>query len=650
MFKKCVIVILHLSFVICNLSFAYESLRFYSEEIVVTAVRLPYFLSPLDRFPANVTVITSREIADSMADNLPEILNKYEGVIVGDSLGFGLEANVGMRGFGGEGKNTLVLLDGIRVSEPYDNTLFWRLIPLKQIERVEVIRGGMASIYGGGALDGVINIITKTPAKKFSLRAEAEGGSFGERNYFVSSVGPIGEWQYQLGINREQLSGYRKNSGYDATAWDIKFERDLGSERKLSLATLAHQSANGIAGGITIEAYNNDPQQANLYAADTDGFTNKLHQYSLNYQWGPASLNVFNNSRTQDSVHTYQSGTSEASLITYSTGGTLQWSTKNQAGLLSLGIEYRNDQVDNPTDLSGWAGHKALTKNIWGYFAQDDVLLSERFSLTLGCRYDREEIGIFDRLDPSADKNRVVSAFSPKLGCVFSERNWSLFANAAKSFKSPEGNTLIFETPGLFSANPDIEPTIANNFETGWRHDWTDKDNAKFSVYRIEALREILYNSHTMKNENFDTLRQGVEASLKKQINTGLFLSFNYTFALAKFIGGDYNGKTIPLVPQNKYVIRLSAELPKDLRLSIDWLKICSQFALNDFNNIHPMDNYDVVDLRLARDRDNIMVYGDIKNVFNAKYSAYNTSNAAGTVNYNPAPARQYLVGVKIAM
>ena len=130
------------------------------QEVVVTASRHSEASS---RVPANVTVIGPAEIKKSTAQNIPELLRAQEGVQVTDITGNHRSYSVDLRGFGDTApQNTLVLVDGRRVTQSDLSGTDWTLIPLDRVERIEVVRGGSSSIfYGDNASGGVINIITK---------------------------------------------------------------------------------------------------------------------------------------------------------------------------------------------------------------------------------------------------------------------------------------------------------------------------------------------------------------------------------------------------------------------------------------------------------------------------------------------------------
>jgi outer membrane cobalamin receptor len=130
------------------------------EEVTVTATR--YEEQPSD-VPAHITVITRKDIAESTAQNIPELLRTETGIQVNDIAGNRRNYTVDLRGFGETApSNTLVLVDGRRINQADLSGTDWTEIPLERVERIEIIRGGRGSVlYGDNAAGGVINIITK---------------------------------------------------------------------------------------------------------------------------------------------------------------------------------------------------------------------------------------------------------------------------------------------------------------------------------------------------------------------------------------------------------------------------------------------------------------------------------------------------------
>ena len=136
-----------------------------SDELIVTATRLSTLTTG-----TSVTVIEEEDIRRSPAEDLPNLLGLEAGVYNRDLFSgvTGAQATVDVRGFGAVGtQNTLLLLDGRRLNDIDLAAVDFTNIPLSSIKKIEIIRGNAGSVlYGDGAVGGVINIVTKSPAKR----------------------------------------------------------------------------------------------------------------------------------------------------------------------------------------------------------------------------------------------------------------------------------------------------------------------------------------------------------------------------------------------------------------------------------------------------------------------------------------------------
>ena len=194
-------------------------------EVVVTAVRLPEEQMPVMKMPANVTVLDQTQIAASPSSTLPELLRQQVGLVAIDTVGFGGGAgNLVLRGFG-ERAGAIILVDGVRVNDAGDATspFLWNSIPLNSIERIEVIRGGSSTIYGEGAVGGVINIITKQPsAQPATATATVAGGNLGY--YSADFEGSLKHSNFDCYVsgNRQEWTGWRDFSAYRGWAAIVK--------------------------------------------------------------------------------------------------------------------------------------------------------------------------------------------------------------------------------------------------------------------------------------------------------------------------------------------------------------------------------------------------------------------------------------------
>ncbi|TRZ75019.1 MAG: TonB-dependent receptor, partial [Deltaproteobacteria bacterium] len=125
------------------------------EEVVVTATR---DTEEVRNIPANVSVITAKDIEKSGATNVVEVLDKLESIQFRDYSGNSSQSVIDMRGFGGDNPfgKTLIMLDGRKMNRPDMSSINWLQIPLNNIERIEVVRGASSVLYGDAAVGGVI--------------------------------------------------------------------------------------------------------------------------------------------------------------------------------------------------------------------------------------------------------------------------------------------------------------------------------------------------------------------------------------------------------------------------------------------------------------------------------------------------------------
>lgn len=120
--------------------------------MVVTATKT---LKELKETPASVDVVTAQDIQERNVKSVPEALQQLPGVYMSQVAQGGIQ----IRGF--ESDNILILLDGMPMNTTYNNNMEWEMLPVENIERIEVVKGAGSSLYGGRAVGAVVNIITK---------------------------------------------------------------------------------------------------------------------------------------------------------------------------------------------------------------------------------------------------------------------------------------------------------------------------------------------------------------------------------------------------------------------------------------------------------------------------------------------------------
>ncbi|MEN3929893.1 TonB-dependent receptor [Microvirga sp. W0021] len=192
-------------------------------EIVITATRSPTAISDSG---SAISVITADEIAKNVSNDISGVLRSVPGLDVNTSGGPGSVTSVRIRG--AESKNTLVLIDGIRMNDPADTGGgfdFSGIVPV-DIERIEVLRGPQSALYGSDAMGGVINIITKRGKGKPRVTVSAEGGSYGSKGLKASVSGSNGPVSYAFSVSGYDTDGYSRY-GYRIKRITKDFPRKL---------------------------------------------------------------------------------------------------------------------------------------------------------------------------------------------------------------------------------------------------------------------------------------------------------------------------------------------------------------------------------------------------------------------------------------
>ena len=174
-------------------------------DIVVTATKTE---KNVEDAPGSVTLISSEELQRRDINTVDDALSELSGVFASRKKGLmDSTPNVRLRGFKGD-QYTLVLLDGQPLNDGYTGGVEWGALPVESIERIEVIRGAASALYGGNAMGGVINIITKTP-EKLELTATGGLGTHDTKRWRVSAGNRfLDRFTLRVGYEQESTDGY----------------------------------------------------------------------------------------------------------------------------------------------------------------------------------------------------------------------------------------------------------------------------------------------------------------------------------------------------------------------------------------------------------------------------------------------------------
>ena len=424
---------------------AQDTSSIYAEEVVVTASRTA---EPRDRVLSDVSVITREDIELAGQSTLVELLRTQPGVQIESSGGFGATANVHLRGT--HSQAVVVLIDGMRMASATTGTTSFQQIPIDQIERIEIVRGPVSSLYGSDAIGGVIQIFTRKPEGKPSLSANLGYGSYNTLKAGASISGELEKTGFALNVSSLDTDGFSSvdtNTGKDA---------DDDGYRNLSVSgRLTHQLAEGHKLGLQLFHSKG--------SSEFDGNDFDAHQDLRQQAFAITSDNRLTNFWTSH----IKVGESMDDLSSTGAFGTTDLRTKQMQyqwqndlslplGTLSLLYDRLEDRVDGSTNYSrdyrsnnGWAANYIL-----GHGRHDFRAAVRRDDNSQFGDYDTGNLGYGYRIN----------------------NNWRISGNAGTAFRAPTFNDLYwpfqnFGAFGSYQGNPNLKPETSFNRELSLAYD-----------------------------------------------------------------------------------------------------------------------------------------------------------------------------------
>ena len=631
------------------------------DEVVVTASRFEE--KPGDQ-PIGVTVITGEEIRNSGETSLPRLLSRQPGVFVRDNSG-SPDMQVDLRGFGVTGdQNTLVLLDGRRLSEYELTTARWSSIPLESIDRIEIVRGSGAVLYGGGATGGVINVITKGPVSgSKSFDAYAGGGSYNTQDYRVG--GQIASETVGLGLNGGHYTSdnYRENNRVVQDNFVVDL-RNFDPNHTLNLK-LGYDKQDLRLPGTRTEAELDTDRRGTRTPEDFSNRSGGFANLSGKFRLGDADLIADLGYR--EKKNDFHAAFSGLTLDGNTKVETWSFSPRVKLPYAAFGV---NNSLVFGADWEDWdytsvrnnpASATSKQKNSAVYLQNVSTLLPGT-TMSLGARLQRIEFGASDSTVPaggaSGEQTRNLSAY--EIGARHQiNGSAAIYGKYGYSFRIATLDEIYSPGLGAFFIPPTvtfIEPQTSHDTELGLETQF-GPGRYRIAVYRSDLKNEIHFDSNAFANVNLPpTKRSGVALEGKWTLTTSALLFANYTYTEAKFrsasLGGiDVSGNRIPLVPRHMANVGIDWSIWERTRLNAAANYVGSQLydgdELNTFGR--EMPSYWTADLGVFHTIDDWTFGASVRNLFDEKYYTYALAITFPTNTFiaYPSPERNFLVSVQ---
>lgn len=498
------------------------------DNVVVTATMTEKTLQDV---PGSVEVITAQEIKEMNATTVAEALENATGLIVASETG-----RVGAPSIRGtKSKQTLVLIDGRRMAVGYGDLVDIKQIPVVMIERIEIVRGPSSSLYGSDAIGGVINIITKKPAKKWKMEAtgqaginrEGEGGAslgsgYGNGHYDRFSLLAGGEYKAKNRWNR--ITGDNLDDG-------DKINQGYGSGR-FSIDLTKTQS---VSGGFdysdrTMEGQRYIESASRIRTADDTRLGYYL-QYDGTFADNYHAMLRLNRSEYRNTIK-LNPGPTPATAEEGTKDNNLNQAEARFSGLffkqhlVTAGFEYREEERKDATA-------KQMDVNNVSLYLQDEYQIFKPLYLVLGGRFD--------------DNSRFGSQWTPRASLIYDILdNLRLKGSYGRGFRAPS-ITELFVTSWrqkgkyIYEPNQNLKAEKSESYEVGIEGEYGSyrgsltlfrnelKDMIDAVYYKSVGTGQAKKDYYQFKNIS-KAMTQGIELESSVKLPMGFDLSGNATW------------------------------------------------------------------------------------------------------------------------
>ncbi|EAO1437113.1 TonB-dependent receptor [Salmonella enterica] len=665
------------------------------QTMIVTAT--PQTVSELDT-PAAVSVIEGEDMRLATPRvNLSETLTSVPGLQVQNRQNYAQDLQISIRGFGSRSafgvRGIRLYVDGIPATMP-DGQGQISNIDINSIQDVEVLRGPFSALYGN-ASGGVINVTTET-----GIEASSYYGSYGSWRYGLKATGAMGDGtqpgdvDYTVSTTRFTTHGYRDHSGARKNLANAKLGVRLDDVSKLSLIFNSVDIKADDPGGLTESEWKADPQQAPRAEQYNTRKTIKQTQAGLRYERQLSAqddISVMAYAGERETTQ-YQSIPLVAQLKPAQAGGviTLQrhyqgidsrWTHRGELGVpvtFTGGLNYEN-MSENREGYNNFRlnngppefGHKGDLRRdernlMWNVdpYLQTQWQLTQKLSLDAGVRYSSVWFDSNDHYiapgngDDSGDASYHHWLPAGSLKYALTDA-WNLYLAAGRGFETPTINELSYRADGQSGFNFDLKPSTNDTVEVGSK---TRIGNGLLTaaLFQTDTDDEIVVASSmggrtTYKNAG-KTRRQGAELALDQRFAGDWRVKASWTWLDATYRsnvcqGQNCDGNRMPGIARNMGFASLGF-IPDEGWYAGTDVRYMGDIMAND-ENTAKAPSYTVVGLntgyKFNYSQLTVDIFGRVDNLFDKEYIGSVIVNESNGRYYEPAPGRNYGVGINLA-
>ncbi len=638
--------------------------------------------------PASVSIVSAQELETRRVSDLAQALSDVEGVDVSGDAGKTGGVSISMRGMPSD--YTLVLIDGKRQNAAgnvtpngFGETSTSFMPPVGAIDRIEVVRGPMSTLYGSDAMGGVVNVITRRVGERWSGSLTVDGTLQMDRDYGDTGKGSV----YLAGpVIENRLGLALRGSAFRREAASLKYENVNGQAVPITSFGLSPTQSDIQDVGTRLnymlnanneiyfdydsmfQRYNNDNRQLGTVGVQ-GGYQDRLrfnrHQYLLShvarFRFGQLDSSFARNT-TETKGRTIPPGTpgrqpGDARTLE-NTNNVLDSKLVAAVGLthtLSVGGQWWDANMVDAVAPAPYDHRQAAI------FAEDEWRLARTLALTLGFRYDNH--------------NKFGGNTSPRAYLVYSPTSLvTLKGGVSRGFKTPQLNQLATGIVGFgrqgtlpLIGSPGLKPETSTSTEAGaifnlnavslgftlFHNSFNDKiatgpglENCSFagSPNRPGCVDFGFWPNVDLFGQQInvdEAVTRGVEASMQASLPFRFNLRHNYTFTESEQRSGAAMGQPLVNTPKHMYNATLRHRTTSKLST---WVRAearssrtrgTSVTAIAAGNQLGPFKGYGLAHLGAAYElTDRIILNATVYNLFNTNFLTYRPYLSSGVTNY----------------
>ena len=670
------------------------------QTMVVTAA--PTTVSELDT-PAAVSVVNGDEMRQAAPRvNLSESLGAVPGLQVQNRQNYAQDLQLSIRGFGSRStygvRGLRIYVDGIPATMP-DGQGQTSNIDIGSVDTIEVLRGPFSALYGNSS-GGVINVTSQTGTQPPTVEASSYYGSFGTWHYGMKATGAVGDGShagdvdYTVSTNRFTTHGYRDHSGARKNLANARLGVRINDVSKLTLLLNSVDIKANDAGGLTADEWRDNPRQSPRGDQYNTRKNTRQTQAGLRYERQLSAqddLSVMMYAGERETTQ-FQSIPRAPQLKPSHAGGVIDL-TRHYQGIdtrlthrgellvpvtLTAGLDYENMSerrkgYENFVMVNGapqYGEQGALRRNernlMWNVdpYLQTQWQLTDKLSLDAGVRYSSVWFDSNDYYitpgngDDSGDASyhKWLPAGSLKYALTDA---WNVYLSAGRGFETPTINELSYRSDNQSGLNFGLKPSTNDTVEIGSK---TRIGNGLFTaaLFQTNTDNESVVDSSSGGRTSYKnagkTRRQGMELGLDQQFGESWRLKAAWTWLDATYRtnvcdDASCNGNRIPGIARNMGYASFGYQPEQGWYAGSD-IRYMSDIMAND-ENTAKAPSWTVVGLttgyKWSYGRMDMDLFGRIDNLFDREYVGSVIVNESNGRYYEPAPGRNYGIGLNLA-